>query len=73
MVSTALMTLGNSICVLLPTALLSDRIPEHDVCCEQPCLVLGLRKLFQLLRGAEAPGYVTLYYEGLARAHETVS
>jgi hypothetical protein len=38
MVSIALMTLSNSIRVLLPTALLSDQISVHDVYRAQPCL-----------------------------------
>ena len=59
---------GASIRVLLPTALLSDQISDHDVYRAQPCLVLGSQALFQLLRGDKGPGYVALRFKGLARA-----
>ena len=65
-----LMTLSSSIRVLLPTALQSDRISDHDVYRTQPCLALESQALFQLPRGDEGPGYVALRSTGLARADD---
>lgn len=61
------MTLSNSIRVSLPTALLSDRISDHDVYRAQPRLALESQALFQQLRGDEGPGSVAIHSKGLAR------
>jgi hypothetical protein len=64
------MTLSGSIRVLLPTALQSDRISDHDVYRAQPGSVLESQALFQLPRRDEGPGYVALRSTGLARADD---
>jgi hypothetical protein len=50
MVSIALMTLSNSIRVLLPTAWLSDQVSDHDGNSAQPCVALRSQIRLQLLR-----------------------